>query len=243
MSGLVVRGLSVPPPEGLVTRSWLDGEVRFPSKGRRKIATELVIHETVTRDVASTLSVLTRRGLSVHLVIGPNGAVTQHGDLATDVLWHAGAPHNLSAFGIEVVNPYYPRLLRKSLPWDTVLRAPWAHEGQYVLPTPAQAEATTAIIRWATSAPAPGIGVPRRWPGIQNGRVELGPVATTATKVTPGILAHHYFGHADGAWLVFYAWLRLEAGMAPAQAFAEAARRAAGAKRSVDVRDIPLAAR
>lgn len=237
MSGLVVSGISVPPPDGVAVRSWRDGEVRFPSKGRRRAATELVIHETVTRDAASTVAVLQRRGLSVHLVIGPDGAITQHGDLATDVLWHAGAAHNITSFGIEVVNPYYPRLLRKSLPWDTTIRAPWAHEGQYVLPTPAQAEVTTALIRWATSSPAPGMKVPRRWPGLRDGRVQLGPLAATA-KATPGILAHHYFGHADGAWLVLYAWLRLEAGLSAATAFAEAKRRATDARRAVDVRDL-----
>jgi N-acetylmuramoyl-L-alanine amidase len=241
VSGLVVSGISVPPPDEVAVRSWRDGEVRFAPKGRRRVATELVIHETVTRDAATTVAVLQRRGLSVHLVLGPDGAVTQHGDLATDVLWHAGAVHNLSSFGIEVVNPYYPRLLRKSLPWDTVIRAPWAHEGQYVLPTPAQAEATAALIRWATSSPAPGMKVPRRWPGLRDGRFQLGPVAATA-KATPGILAHHYFGHADGAWLVFYAWLRLEAGLSPAESFAEATRRATDARRVVEIRDLRLPA-
>src|SRR5690606_40936286 len=65
------------------------GVHRFPSKGKRARAVELVIHETVTRSVASTIAVLKKRGLSVHLVMDADGALTQHGDLATDILWHA----------------------------------------------------------------------------------------------------------------------------------------------------------
>jgi hypothetical protein len=67
--------------------------------------------------------------------------------------------------------------------------------------------------------------------------MQLGPIAEAA-KATPGVLAHHYFGHADGAWLVLYAWMRLEAGLAPEVAFNEAVRRAEGARRAVDVRDL-----
>jgi hypothetical protein len=177
----------------------------------------------------------------VHLVVGPDGVVTQHGDLATDVLWHVGPLHNWLSVGVEVVTPYYPRLLRKGLPWDRAIYAPWAHEGQYVLPTLAQAEAVAALVRWTTRAPALGLDVPRKWRGLRAGRLALGPVAH-ADKPLPGVLAHHYIGHADGAWLVLYAWLRLEAGLAPAFAFEEAVRRATGAGRSADVRDLLPAA-
>jgi hypothetical protein len=238
VSALVVRGVATSAPEGVVVRAFLeDGVPRFPPKGNRLRATELVIHETVTSSVDSTLDVLNKRGLSVHLVLGPDGELTQHGDLASDVLWHAGPVHNGPSFGVEVVNPYYPRLLHDGLPWKRIIRAPWAHEGQYVLPTPAQAEAVASLVRWATSALTPGIDVPRRWPGLRDGVMQLGPIAEAANP-TPGVLAHHYFGHADGAWLVLYAWLRLEARLSPDLAFDEAVRRATGVRRSVDVRDL-----
>ncbi len=238
MSGLVVRGVATSSPDGVRARTFLeDGTARFAPKGKRLRATELVVHETVTRSVDSTIGVLKKRGLSVHLVLGPDGELTQHGDLVSDVLWHAGPAHNGPSFGVEVVNPYYPRLLRKALPWERTINAPWAHQGQYVLPTPAQAEAVTALVRWATSAPAPGIEVPRRWPGLRAGSFQLGPLAE-ASKPLPGVLAHHYFGHADGAWLVLYAWLRLEAGLASEVAFEEAVRRARGVQRAADVRDL-----
>lgn len=130
MSGLVVRGVATSAPDSVPVRTFLeDGSARFVSKGKRTRATELVIHETVTRSVDSTIAVLKKRGLSVHLVLGPDGELTQHGDLANDVLWHAGPAHNGPSFGVEVVNPYYPRLLRKGLPWERSIKAPWAHEG------------------------------------------------------------------------------------------------------------------
>jgi len=238
VTGLVVGGVATCAPEGVAVRTFLEaGVVRFASKGKRTRATELVIHETVTRSVASTIAVLQKRGLSVHLVMGPDGELTQHGDLATEVLWHAGKVHNRPSFGVEVVNPYYPRNLKPGLPWSRVIDAPWAHEGHYVLPTAAQAEAVCSLIRWTTSLSAPGIEVPRTWVGLNKGAMRLGPVAA-ATKPVAGVLAHQYFGHADGAWLVLYAWMRLEAGLAPEVAFDEAVRRATGARRSVDVRDL-----
>ncbi len=91
---------------------------------------EVVVHETVTTSVASTVDVLQHRGLSVHLILGPDGVFTQHGDLASEVLWHAGPVHNGPSFGVEVVNPDYPKLLKKGLPWSRTIKAPWAHEGQ-----------------------------------------------------------------------------------------------------------------
>ena len=76
MSGLIVRGVATSAPDSMPVRTFLDdGEVRFASKGKRTRATELVIHETVTRSVDSTIAVLKKRGLSVHLVLGPDGAL------------------------------------------------------------------------------------------------------------------------------------------------------------------------
>ena len=54
-----------------------------------------------------------------------------------------------------------------------------------------------------------------------------------AERPGPGIYAHTYFNHADGAWLVLYSWLRLEAGMAPDEAYEEAVRLASIPERSI----------
>jgi hypothetical protein len=57
-------------------------------------------------------------------------------------------------------------------------------------------------------------------------------------RSAPGVLAHQYFDHADGAWLALYAWLRIEAGLGAERAFEEAERRATGAHTSADVSDL-----
>ena len=101
----------------------------------------------------------------------------------------------------------------------------------------AQAEAVATLVRWTTSAPAPGIAVPRAWPGLRDGRFALGLVDAAAKAPLPGVLAHQYFGHADGPMLVLYAWLRVEAGLAPDIAFEEAVKRSTGVRRA-DVRDL-----
>lgn len=74
--------------------------------------------------------------------------------------------------------------------------------------------------------------MPRVWPGLRDGRFTLG-LVPAAAKPLPGILAHQYFGHADGSLLVIYAWLRIEAGLA----FEEAVKRTTGVRRA-DVRDL-----
>ena len=51
-----------------------------------------------------------------------------------------------------------------------------------------------------------------------------------------------YFGHADGAWLVLYSWLRMEAGLDPTEAHAQAVQRATGVHASGVVLDDYFAA-
>jgi hypothetical protein len=51
----------------------------------------------------------------------------------------------------------------------------------------------------------------------------------------PGIYAHTYFGHADGAFAVLYAFLRIARGFDPTEAFARAMLDAPGPHRSVSV--------
>ena len=221
-SSFIVGGVPLPPPRSLTVTNFLDPRVpRFRGRNRRgRTVNEFVVHETVTRSVADTVQVLQQRGLGVHMIMGPNGEITQHGDLADDTLWHA-SQHNPVSVGIEVVNPYYPKYLRSGLPWTQVINAGWAHEKRYVVPTPQQAEAVAQLIGWITSPAVTGLGIPRTWIGRSGATVALGRV-TGADKLRPGIYAHTYFGHADGSWLVLYAFLRIEKGRAPAQAYAEA---------------------
>ena len=197
--------------------------------------TELVVHETETWSVADTVAVLKKRGLGVHLILGPDGAYTQHGDLGDDVTSHA-SNHNGRSVGVEVVTPIFERnlgLYRRlrprgaPLPWTRTMPVGWLDGGSYVLPTPAQAEALVRLVAWITS-PAAGLSVPRRWIGVAGGRFAMRLVAG-AEGVTAGVCAHSHISAAkqDGPWLVLYAWLRLEAGRPPQEAYQEAAQLAA----------------
>ena len=238
----IVGGKPIDPSPGLDVLNFnAAGVHRFRCRDRvGKPVTELVIHETVTRSAEETVAVLRKRRLSVHLILDEHGRFTQHGDLANDNLAHA-SQHNVASVGIEVVNPYYPSYLKPGMAWSAVIDAPWAHKKKYVLPTPAQAEAVARFIEWATS-PAAGLAIPRTWIGLAGTKLAMAEVESAA-KLKPGVYAHHYFGHADGSLLVLYAWLRLEAGLAPDAAFAEAVRRGAGVRWNVDLADLITAAK
>ena len=238
----IVGGKPLEAPPGLDVLNFnAAGVHRFRCRDRAgKPVTELVIHETVTRSAEETVAVLKKRRLSVHLILDEHGRFTQHGDLANDNLAHA-SQHNAASVGIEVVNPYYPSYLKPGMAWATVIDAPWAHKKKYVLPTPAQAEAVARFTEWATS-PASGLAIPRTWIGLAGTKLAMAEVESAA-KLKPGVYAHHYFGHADGSLLVLYAWLRLEAGLAPDVAFAEAVRRGTGVRWNADLADLIGAAK
>lgn len=235
---LIINGKEFDPPAGLKVRNFHDDTVvRFLGNNRSgKPVNEVIVHETVTRSVDATVRVLERRKLGVHFIIGPDGEVTQHGDLATDWLYHAGY-HNRPSVGIEVVNPYYPRYRKAGATWCRTIEAPWAHEGHYVLPTIEQAEATSVLVDWLSSAETEGLTIPKNWIGLNKTRMAMGRVISAKLR-KPGIYAHHYFGHADGAWLVLYCWLRIERGMDPKNAFEQAVNRAVGTKKSIDLSDL-----
>lgn len=233
---LVARGVPA-PAEGLRVRNFLDGAERLKASGRRQRAVALILHEVAGRTVAGTVERLRSKGYGIHAIVSPDGEITQHCDLVTDVVSHS-LGHNAHSIGVEVVSPYYPRVVKPGDPWTRVIEAPWAHEKRYVLPTLAQAEATARFVAWCLSAPTPDIAIPRHWPGLSGGTFTLGPVAACATP-TAGVYAHHHVGnHADGAWLCLYAWLRIEAGLSPETAYEEAARRAEGTRARVDVGDL-----
>jgi hypothetical protein len=140
---LICAGLTYPPPSSLRVRTFRDpGVVAFRGTPRRHRVSELILHETVTRDVKTTLAVLSRRRLGIHFIVGPDGEVTQHADPALTRVEHA-APHNVRSVGIEIVNPVQVRFLRRGLPWERHISAPWAVGRRYVLPTLAQVEAAT----------------------------------------------------------------------------------------------------
>ncbi|MCA9626535.1 MAG: N-acetylmuramoyl-L-alanine amidase, partial [Myxococcales bacterium] len=90
IDSLIVAGRDVDVP-GLRVRNFRDPEVvRFKGQPRvGRVVDELILHETVTRSTAATVGVLVKRNLGVQLIVGPDGDVTQHGDLAHDRFAHA----------------------------------------------------------------------------------------------------------------------------------------------------------
>ena len=93
-SGFVIAGRVLPAPPGLDVTNFEASEVhRFTGRDRSgRTVNERVLHESVTTSVETTVRVLKRRKLGVHLIVAPDGRVTQHGDLAHDRLAHAGGP-------------------------------------------------------------------------------------------------------------------------------------------------------
>lgn len=235
---MIVAGQDVAAPHGLRVRNYRDPKVtRFAGRNRAgRVVDELILHETVTRSAAATVRVLLKRKLGVQLIVGPDGEVTQHGDLAHARLAHARG-HNGPSVGIEVVNPYYPKYTSPKLPWQRIIDAPWAHQKRYVVPTPEQAEATADLVQLLTAGDIAGLAIPRTWRGLTGTRLSMNRLSDGDVR-KPGIYAHTYFHHADGAWLVLYSWLRLEAGLAPCHAYEEAIRRASGVRRHVELADL-----
>jgi hypothetical protein len=235
---IAIGGQLFEPPEGLNVTNFLEPAVPcFKARNRGKTpVTELVLHETVTTSVNSTIAVLQRRKLGVHFIVGPYGSVTQHNDLALDRLAHA-PPHNKRSVGIEVVTPFYPDYLGEGQPWKEVINAKWAHKKRYVVPTLEQAEATSRLIEWLTSDAAIPLRIPRHWVGFKKSHMAMGRILTGRLP-KPGVWAHTFFGHSDGAWLVLYSWLRIEAGLDPENAYDEAVQRATGNIRLADLGDL-----
>lgn len=231
MAGIIVHGEELTGPDGLTIQNFRTGLVSLRNQGRRGGVSQVIVHETVTSSAKATVAVLQQRGLGVHMIVGPDGIVYQHADLLDDECWHA-SEHNGPSVGIETVNPYDPKYCPANSPWVNRLQAPWAG-GQYVVPTPEQSESVALLVGWL-SGPDSGLTIPKIWAGMEDKIMSMArfPVSDRG----PGIYAHHYFAdHIDGMWLVLYAWLRLEAQLDPATAYAEALRR--GGVTHVDLSD------
>jgi hypothetical protein len=215
---LICNGIPHSAPAGVRVRNYQsDGVVPFKGTRRKQPVSEVILHETVTRDVKTTVRVLQKRRLGVHFIIGPDGTVTQHADPALARLEHA-APHNVRSVGIEIVNPVEVRFMKLGLPWDSYINAPWAVGRRYVLPRWPQVEAAAQLIAWLTTGDKHGLRIPRRWTNLRDGCFHMGRVAG-ADAPQPGLYAHSSFHHSDGSWPLLYAYLRLERGLTVEQAY------------------------
>lgn len=206
--------------DGVAVRAGIDVAQGEPFESRPRDAqavTHIVVHESVTTSGSIAERVLRRKEYGVHVMIEPDGSVTQHNDSSERVI-HAGGLNGV-ALGIEVVNPYYPRHMKQSGAWSRVIPARWAHEKQYVVPPLVQLEALVSVIEAGFVASERGLmAVPREWAGLDgHGRIAMGRI--DAPRNVPGVHAHIYSGHADGGFPVLYAYLRMERGMEPSEAY------------------------
>jgi hypothetical protein len=233
MGQIIIHDQDLEAPSNLDILNYkTGGQYRFLNQKRIIEVDELIIHETVTSSAKATVDVLRQRNLGVHLIIGSDGSIHQHGDLRDDFLWHA-SEHNPKSIGIENVNPYEPKFNPKGSPWTQVIDAPWASAGKYVVPTIEQAEALVTLTEWLLSTAAVGLSIPQKWVGVEDKKMFFG--KTPQSEMGPGIYAHDYFGHLDGAWLVLYMWLRMEPLLDPQTAYNTAIQLATGARGEVDL--------
>lgn len=259
---IIIGGYDLQTSALKVTNYRAAGVHQFKRRRRKEPITEFVIHESVTRNAATTVKILKKQRhkmtkqedgtlkkgkpykLGIHFIVTETGAIVQHADLLTKQ--NHGGPHSERSIGVEVTNPFEPRHLKKRSPWKRVINAPWAVGGEYVVPLPEQAEATAQLVAFFSGrafdiVDARDFNIPRTWRGRYE-TVDERPRAMIAMgripqgkRPGPGIWAHTYFGHSDGSWLVLYSWLRIVAGLDPAHAYTWAMSLAEGAKDVVDL--------
>ena len=170
------------------------------SRGKGRLPTQIVLHESVTGDRDTTVRVLDGRHLSVHLIVDRDGSVTQHVPFECAAAHAEGfghpSEHNEASIGIEVVNPYYGKE-------DHDLLTGWAHKGWYVVPPQVQLEAVWQAILTITKAIPT---VPCTFPGNDDRGFRWG--RWWAHEGSTGIMAHHRWAHADALFVEHYCWAR-----------------------------------
>ena len=233
----IVMGLDVDPPEGLTWRNWRAQDVRSFKQRRRPAShvNEIVVHESVTRSWQTTQRVLLRNGYGVHVMVSPDGSVTQHNDLVSSRVVHCRS-HNGPSVGIEIVSPYYRK--HAGDPWGEVIKAPWAHRNEYALATLEQCRTLARLIAWMTRSDL--MRVPRRWHGLTEGKWCLKAVpgvdddGNGVADRSPGIWSHAQVGdHSDGSWPLLVAFLVVDRGLSVESAYGLARKMATGARRTV----------
>ena len=163
------------------------------------------------------------RTISIHFIIDADGTVYQYGDLAY-VMFHSRPAHNAVSIGIEMIHPANRSPCASSYSNQRINNAHWAEGTSYSIPPLVQVEAVAKLIQWLTSDAA-GLAIPRRWIGVRQNQMAMNRIEGTQNSRQPGIYAHTYWHHSDGAWPLLYSWLRIEAGLRAEEAYANAIRR------------------
>jgi N-acetyl-anhydromuramyl-L-alanine amidase AmpD len=204
MSTFIIDGRFVPAPKGITVTDYVfDGEPYFKCKTRTKPLQHLVLHETAGRTAKGCKKTLQRKGYGVHLILDRKGAVSCHGDLATEVMVHANQL-NKTSIGIEVVNPYAPSIA-KGMNIQTIAAQwwTWVPKGGsrlYVLPSDAQLKTLRVLIPWLCEQ----LKIPYIFPTAHlNKKQRKIKRWRLRAKPDPGVVAHGDFAsHADGRYLL-----------------------------------------
>lgn len=207
-SKFIINGDYVYPPEGVIVRNFVqDGEPAFKSKPRKHRLEHFVLHETAGQTARGCKRSLEKKGYGVQLILARDGVVSCHGDLALDVMVHANQL-NKTSIGIEVVNPYAPKLAR-GMDFETIPAEWWTwladkNDKRYVLPTQAQLDTLVKIVPFLCKK----LGIPYVFPtiglGPQKPKIK-GWQFPPRAKPGAGVVAHRDFAsHADGRYLLEY---------------------------------------
>jgi hypothetical protein len=208
---IIVGGKHILLPEelilaGVTASNYLeDDEAHFEAKKRSKSVTNIVIHESVTRDAPTTVRVLKKNGYGVHLMLAPDGHVSCHNDLLLEQPIH-GNQMNGCSVGLEIVNPYTAKLLKP--PFTHTIPATWwtwvpkGAPKQYTLPTPSQLRVIGVLVPWlcGTVLPDCPITYPTADLNKKSPRIDGW---DDKKKPGAGVVAHRDFStHADGRYLL-----------------------------------------
>ena len=198
----------IAPPDGVQWLNFLHTNVHAWGGRVQWMKTPdcIFVHESVTTTWQRAISVLTKRHLSVCLVLPRDGdrlSVFQHCDLYRKTL-HAGGGFNNRSVSCEVIGPYYGRHWHPGLGGKLIKPCDWSHKGKsqgYITPTDAQIETLSRVIEWLWDCMPT---IPRgRWVGERGGEMVLGKLSKPNREPRPGVWAHHYTAHhADGAYPV-----------------------------------------
>jgi hypothetical protein len=183
----------------------IENKIGFFGKLRKRgigSVDSLVIHESDAPTAGITERALLDRKLSIHYIIDEDGDVTQYAE-HTEICQHA-APCNSKSIGIELAKRV------NTTPFSTHVVAPWLPWRRCVsMPEEAQMESLASLVdliihgTWIDGTKFEGVGFGGLY--VRDGAAYL--PAHRDPEYEPGILAHCYWHHDDGALPVIALWL------------------------------------
>lgn len=211
---IIIKGERVELPRivldaGGTAANYLDDNEPHLSNGpRSQLLTTFVLHETSGNSATGCKDTLRKKGLGIHLILGKDGRISNHADLASEIAWHASQCNPVSV-GMEIVNPYRPELA--SDPHGPVIPAEWwtwvpkNEKRLYVCPLDIQMNVILALVPWLCDK----LGIPVRFPtsNLNKAKQQItgwrSPPLGWNAKPGPGIVAHRDFSsHADGRYML-----------------------------------------